>query len=188
MTGKLQSVKRKFPWTDKVEGREITFRLMSAEDRERVLQFSQSLPEDDLIFLRMDISRPEVVDEWLQRIANRRTLTVLAFNESNDVIGYASLHHNELLWTRHLGEIRLFVRREYRTIGLGKRLLNEMLQIASQQHLTRLIVNIPRDQPYVRQMLERMGFQVEALLTDWLMARDGRMHDLLIMSHHVDDY
>jgi L-amino acid N-acyltransferase YncA len=188
MVGKLEVPRRKFPWTDKINGREITFKLMKKADRDNLLRFSQALPHDDLIFLRTDISKPEVVDEWIARIEAGRTMTVLAVDDDEDIIGYASLHHNELLWTRHLAEIRLFVQRELRGTGLGKRLLNEMLQIAGEQRLSRLIVNIPRDQPHVRQMLERLGFQVEALLTDWLMDRDGRTHDLLIMSHHIEEY
>ena len=187
MSGKLQVLKRTFPITDKVGSQEFTFKLMDAGDRAGVLEFARKIPPNEIVFLRMDITQPEVVDEWLARIEKGTSVTVLAIDEKGKVAGYSTLHHNSLLWTRHLGEIRLFVRDSLRGIGLGKRLTNEIFQIAQEQHLKRLIVNIPRDQPHVRQMLERLGFHAEALLSDWLMSGDGRTHDLLIMSHFLDE-
>ena len=187
MTGKLKAPKRAFPTEARVDGQEFTFKLMDRDDREALLEFSQSLPSEDLTFLRMDITKPEVVDDWLDRIDRGRTISILALDAGENVVGYATLHHNEMLWTRHLGEIRLLVRSDLRGIGLGKRLTHEIFQVAGEQHLTRLIVNIPRDRPHVRQMLERLGFHAEALLTDWLMSADGKTHDMLVMSHFIDE-
>jgi L-amino acid N-acyltransferase YncA len=183
---KLKS-KRAFPWTGKIGGHEITFRLMAPEDGARLLNFTQGLSKDDMMFLRMDISQPEVIEEWVQNVQMGRTITVLAFNEKDDIVGYCSLHTNERLWTRHIGEIRVFVLHEYRGIRLASRLVTEMFQIAREQNLDRITFNIAREQPHMQQMLEGLGFKVEALLTDWLMDRDGRTHDLLIMSHDVKE-
>ena len=38
----------------------------------------------------------------------------------------------------------------------------------------------------VSQDFERLGFHAEALLTDWLMDRNFKKHDLVIMSHEVE--
>ena len=46
--------------------------------------------------------------------------------------GWASLHHNEVLWTRHVGEIRTIVGADYRGIKLGARLVEEMFAIAKE--------------------------------------------------------
>ncbi|MBI2432761.1 MAG: GNAT family N-acetyltransferase [Candidatus Hydrogenedentes bacterium] len=177
--------KRAFPWSDRFGTARITFRLMSATDAPAVRAFTRTLEPDDIIFLRMDIRQPEVINEWLENIERGRTLSVLAVNEEGGIIGYCSLHHNELLWTRHHGEIRIFVLKAYRGTGLGARLLGEVFQIAREQSLERLIVNIPRDQPHIRKMFESLGFKVDALLADWLKGQDGRLHDLLILSHEV---
>ena len=34
-------------------------------------------------------------------------------------------------------------------------------------------------------VFERLGFKAEALLADYVMDRDGRTHDLIVMSHDV---
>lgn len=176
---------RTFPWTDRIGGHSITFRLMSPQDGARLLSFTQGLSKDDMMFLRMDISQPDVIDEWVQNVQTGRTITVLAETEEGEIIGYCSLHTNERLWTRHIGEIRVFVLHQYRGIGLASKLVTEMFQIAREQRLDRIVFNIAREQPHMQQMLQGLGFKVEALLTDWLMDRDGRTHDLLIMSYDV---
>lgn len=183
--GMTASSKRTYPWTDTVDGRPVTFRLMTSEDRDRMLGFAQSLTESDLIFLRVDITKPEVVDEWVHHIKTGRTITVLAEDEDG-LAGYASLHHNENAWTRHLGQLRILVKGERRKAGLGRKLANEVFHIAKELKLERIFVQMAADQPHVRQLFEEMSFNPEALLTDWLMARDGRTHDLLVMSHFVD--
>lgn len=181
---KLKS-KRAFPWTGRIGGHEISFELMGAGDKERLLSFTQGLSNDDMIFLRMDISKPEVIEEWVGNIEHGHTITVLASSEEGDIVGYASLHTNDRTWTSHIGEIRVFVAPEYRGIGLASKLVTEMFQIANEQKLDRIVFNIAREQPHMQQLLEGLGFKVEALLTDWLKDRNGRTHDLLIMSHSV---
>lgn len=179
---------RTFPWTERIGGQEITFRLLGPKDREAMLRFTKSMTQDDMMYLRLDISQPEVLDEWLENTQTGRSITVLAVNEDGEIGGYCTLHRNLKSWTRHIGEIRVFVSSEMRGLGLARKLVNEIFQIAKQQNIQRLVVNIARDQLHIQQMLQRLGFKVEALLTDWLMARDGRTHDLVIMSHSLEEY
>ncbi len=161
---------------------------MSPDDRGALLAFTQMLPKEDLMFLRMDVTKPEVVDHWIENIRQGLTITVLAFDGEDNVIGYGSLHHNKMMWTRHLGELRMLASPEYRGIGLGKRLTNEVFQIAKESGLDRVFVQIPAHQPHVREMLEKLGFIAEALLTDWLIGQDDTTHDLVVMTQRVVDY
>ncbi|MBP8130507.1 MAG: GNAT family N-acetyltransferase [Candidatus Hydrogenedentes bacterium] len=179
--------KRVYPWSEKLGTHTIAFELMKAEDRDRLLRFTQSLPADDVMFLRKDITKTAVVDDWIDKIRQGSTITVLANDEKHRIVGYASLHRDQLLWTRHLGEIRVVIAPELRGIGLGKRLVHEMFQVGRQHKLQRIVVNMRRDQMPLQVMLERLGFKAEALLTDWLMDAEGHTHDLLVMSCRLDD-
>lgn len=178
------TLRRSYPWQTTLNGLQITFRLMGEGDRDPVLAFARSLPEHDLLFLRIDITRPEVVDEWIENIRRGRTFTVLAEVEGK-IVGYGSLHRNEVLWTRHVGEIRVLVSPELRGRGLGKRLAGEVFAIAQELGLKKIVAEMTTDQRGARQVFERLGFRPEALLADYVMARDGRTHDLLVMSHDV---
>ena len=42
------------------------------------------------------------------------------------------------------------------------------------------------DQTGARAAFEKLGFQVEALLQDWVEDRSGRPRDLLIMSYNLE--
>jgi hypothetical protein len=58
--------------------RPVPIRLMGAPDRDSILVFARHLPQEDLLFLRTDITQPAIVDEWLKSIENGSTVTLLA--------------------------------------------------------------------------------------------------------------
>jgi len=178
------TVRRTYPWTTNVDGVRLTFRLMEPSDRDAILTFARALPNDDLIFLRSDITEAPAVDAWMNYIKTGRTISVVA-EADGKIAGYASIHLNDALWTRHVGELRVLVGREQRGIGLGKRLTIEAFAIAKDLGLKKITAQMPTEQRGARQVFERLGFRPEALLADHVMSRDGHTHDLLIMSYDV---
>ena len=181
------TTKRKYPWTGDIRGKKYTFRPMTVEDRDSTIAFTANLPHSDILFLQSDITKPEIIDEWLYAVENNRAFVLLAFNSANEIVGYASLYHNENSWMRHQIEIRMFVVRDHRNTGVGKHLAGEIAAIAEEQNPEIITANIPREHPHIRMMLEKKGFNVEALLTDWLMDTDGKTHDLLVMARRLKD-
>ena len=187
---------RTFPWTTGAGDLEVTFRRMAAADRDRVLAFTRTLPEDSLLFLRSDITQPEVIDLWLRQIESGRTVTILAeasgvrpsgVRPSGRVIGYCSLHRSDILWSRHLGEIRLLVAPEYRGKGVGGLLIRQIFALAQDTDLLKLVANMMSTQRDAQSLFHHLGFIPEAMLHDWAIDRNGRTHDLIIMSREVED-
>ena len=180
-------VKRTYPWQTTISELEITFRLMEISDRDGILTFARSLPDHDLLFLRIDITEPKVIDEWVENIDKGRTITVIA-EGGGEILGYASLHREAVSWRRHVGEIRVMLKPDLRGFGLGKIMANEVFAIAKDLGLQKVMVQMTTDQRGARGMVESLGFQPEALLADFVMARDGRTYDLLIMSYDVTGF
>lgn len=179
------SLQRIYPRQVKAkDGRRITLRLMEASDADQMLAFARSLPPDDLLFLRRDITLPEVVSQWIRDIEEARTVTVLA-EDDGKLAGYGALHYNEVLWTGHVGEIRMLVAPDYRRLGLGSRLASELFAVAKDLGLKKIMVQMTPDQQGARVTFERLGFRPEAILADFVLARDGRTRDLLIMSYDI---
>lgn len=182
-------IAERYPHTEKFGRHEITFRLMDPSHVEAleqaILSFVSTLPSSDLAFLRMDITQPEVLHEWEHAIQTGRTVTLLAY-EDNRVVGYGNLHLSGLQWTKHIGEIRVLVGSHHRGAGLGQAMFHELCGLARSHDLQRVVAHIPADQPKVRKMLESVGFDPEALLTDWLKDRNGHTHDLIIMSKDIE--
>lgn len=168
-------------------GRAFEFRLMGREHRDDILEFARALPRHDVLFLRMDITDPNNIETWLQNIDAARTITILAYDGAK-LAGYASVHHNEVLWTRHVGEIRTNVGGEYRGIRLGVRLVEEIFTVAKEIGLKKITAQMTADQRGARATFERIGFRPEALLADYVMDSEGRTHDMLIMSYDIDGF
>jgi L-amino acid N-acyltransferase YncA len=180
-----EGVNRSYPREVVISGGgSVTFRLMERADRDGILAFARQLPPDDLLFLRLDITSPEGASEWVRNIEAGRTITVLA-EAAGAIVGYASVHHNDAMWNRHLGEIRVNVGSEYRRRGLGRRLTEEVFSIARSLGLRKITAQMTPDQRGARATFERLGFHPEALLADFVVDREGKTRDLLIMSHDV---
>ena len=180
-------IKRTYPWKTTINDLEITFRLMETSDGDGILTFARSLPSHDLLFLRFDITDSKVIDEWVENIEKGRTITVIA-EGGGELLGYASLHREDVTWRRHVGEIRVMLKPDLRGFGLGKIMANEVFAIAKDLGLQKVMVRMTTDQRGARGMVESLGFQPEALLADFVMARDGRTYDLLIMSYDVTGF
>jgi L-amino acid N-acyltransferase YncA len=176
--------KRTYPWSTTLKDKKVTLRLMQPDDSGALLGFAKSLPEDDLLFLSVDITRNEALDQWVQSIKSGQIRTVLA--EANGMlIGHGTLNHNELQWTRHLGEIVLLINPDFRGIGLGSLLANELFSIARELGLQKIVARMASEQRGALQVFERLGFRAEALLADYVIDRAGRTHDLIVMSYDV---
>jgi L-amino acid N-acyltransferase YncA len=179
-------VQRAYPRAITVDsGRTVGLRLMTGADAPLLLAFAQSLPADDLLFLRTDITDPAVVAQWVRTLEAGRAVTVIA-EAAGEVAGYASLHYSETAWHRHLGEIRMHAGARHRSQGLGRALAGEIFAIARELALRKLVAQMTVDQRGAIATFERLGFRAEALLRDFVLDRAGRTRDLLVMAYDVE--
>ena len=175
-----------YPRHRKLADVDVTFRLMTAADRDTVLAFTRSLPERDLLFLRHDITRESVIDSWIANIDAGKTITVLA-EDGDRLLGYCSLHLSDSQWTRHLGEIRLLVGSRFRGKGIGGELARQIFALARPLGLMKVVIRMMSSQEDAQVLFGHLGFISEAMLNDWTIDRDGRTHDLFIWSRELDD-
>jgi L-amino acid N-acyltransferase YncA len=166
------------------DGHSATIRLMEADDLDEIIDFAKGLPADDLLFLRTDITDRHVVKAWVDAIKNGHTITLLA-EVDGELAAYASVHLEQARWTRRVGEIRIITSSRYRGAGLGRRLAAEVFDLARSLGLKKITAQMTTDQTSARAAFEHLGFQVEAILSDWVEDRRGRARDLLIMTYDV---
>lgn len=181
-----RKVLRSYPRTETLsDGRQVRLRLMSpGGDVYRLHAFACSLPPDDLQFLRVDITRLMVVMLWAQNIKAGVTVTVLA-EVDGEVIGYASMHNDQVSWQRHLGELRIQVGPAWRSCGLGGILGQEIFAIASDLGIQKIVAQMTADQKEAIALVERHGFKHAAVLHGFVIGRDGRTNDLVVMTREV---
>lgn len=165
----------------------VALRLMTAADADAILRFAGTLSPDDLLFLRTDISTKEGVAEWLSNMAAGNTTAVVA-TKGDEILGYVLVSRNAARWTRRVGEIRVNIAPNKRGSGLGGALTAEIFEVARSLGLRKLSAQMTPDQKGARAVFEHLGFQVEALLADWVEDRQGRTRDLLIMTYDLDGF
>lgn len=176
-----------YPVLRHVGGLDLTFSYMSSQDAEAILDFATRLEEHDLLFLRRDITQLDVVEDWLRDIESGDALTILAWRD-DDVVGYGTLHRNRLRWSKHVAELRVVVAPEVRCKGLGRILTQEIFKTALRSGIEKMVARMTLDQKGAITMFESLGFRPEALLKDHVKDLEGNTHDLVLMSHMVEDF
>lgn len=173
---------RDFPMSVDIGDRDFSFTLLTPHDRTAIAGLARSLPEEDKLFMRRDITHADGLDEWMRDLTHHRSVSIGVWSMTGKLVGYGSIHYNQTFWNRHIGELRTVIHSAYRTQELQRRLVAELYLIARDLELEKLIVYLPADDKPARLLIENLGFVPEALLTDWVKTRDNVTHDLVIMS------
>lgn len=166
---------------------ELTLRLAEPADKNALLEFARALPPADLLFLRRDITREEHVEAWFDEIREGRTTTVLALHGSA-VVGYATVAREGLSWTEHVAELRILVAQAWRGRRLGRVLVEQAFAIARESGVTKMVAQMTVEQKAAHGVFKSFGFRDEALLVGQVKDREGRLHDLRVMSLNVEEF
>lgn len=154
---------------------------LAPEHADALSRFFAELPPGDLTFIKEDVGEPATVRSWAAA-AQDRWLTL----DGDAVSGYLAVCRLPG-WSDHVGEIRLVVHPAHRGTGLGRALARHALVRSVEAGLTKVVVELVADQERALGMFTALGFTGEALLRDHIRDRDGRLRDLVLLAHHVDE-
>jgi len=162
-------------------GVKVVLKPMTLEDAKPLSDFFKSLPEEDRLFLKDDVTKKEVIDSWVKNLNYDRVLPMLAWI-GDEVAGDATLHRNEHGWMKHIGEIRIVTDSRYRKTGLSLLLAREIFFLAVQSRLEKIVAEMTLDQKSAIRIFEKLGFKQEAVFKNHVLDLKGRKRDLLVMS------
>jgi RimJ/RimL family protein N-acetyltransferase len=161
------------------------FRFLTEQDRESLIQLFQEAPEEDIRFLKRDVKDQKLVNYWMDNLNYSRVLPLVAVDlEDNRLIADATLHRGKHA-AKHIGEIRIFVSRSYRNLGMGSLMLEELINLAFKENLQWLKAEIIADHKKVIKAFRAHGFEHKALLDDYFIRKDGVTHDVVLMLRPV---
>ena len=166
------------------EGTVVTLRPMVREDKDGLLDFFRRLSPEDRQFLKDDVARPEIVEDWTRGLDYDRILPILAIHEER-IVGDATLHRQPHGWMRHVGEIRVATDPFFRRRGLATVLAREIFYLALQAGLDKMVAEVAADQVAALKVFRRLGFQQEATLAGQIVDLHGRKHDLVILTTDI---
>ena len=169
------------------DGTEVEIRPLAAEDSEALLSLFQRVPEEDLYYLKDTVTDPTVIEDWTREINLDRVIPIEALHDGR-VIADATLHRSRVFARRHIGELRMVVDPEFRGRGLGRRLMRELLDIASELDLYRVVMElVPEREDAAIEVAERMGFERVATLPARIRDYFGSYKDLVVLEISLSD-
>jgi GNAT superfamily N-acetyltransferase len=162
-------------------GVSVNLRPLVSTDYKALNAFYKALPSEDLIFLKERISDSKVIRRWCSKIDYGRTLHLLALADER-IAGLASLDQDLAGWKRHIGRLNVHTLPEFRGKGIGRYLVNAIIDIARQAGLTRLEAELfDKQQPAIR-MFGLLGFSNLLCAPDYVKDMQAGTHDYILMS------
>lgn len=166
-------------------GKRVMLRFLNEQDRESLIRMFQEAPEEDTRFLKQDVKDLKLVNYWIDHINYRKVLPLVAVDlENNQLVADATLHRGKHS-AKHIGEIRIFVSRPFRNLGLGSTMLEELIHLAMKEGLQWLKAEIIADHKKVIKAFRDKGFEIRATLEDYFIRKDGMTHDVVLMMRPV---
>lgn len=162
------------------DGTVVLLRPLVAEDREGLITFFQALPEEERLFLRHDVTDEKVIESWIEQIDYNRAFPLLAL-DGERIVGDITLHRIPYGWKHHIGNIRVVVAPEYQDKGLGTLLIHEIVELATEFGLEKLVTELPLEVPGALAVFRKAGFSSKAVIEGLVKDLRGRSTDVVIM-------
>ncbi|MBI4406295.1 GNAT family N-acetyltransferase [Candidatus Micrarchaeota archaeon] len=168
----------------RVDIREVQNTSLTASDfRKFIAEILREKPEPFLQMDRQSIPSLKEEKKWLldkkKRIAKRNEITLVAI-KGKQLVGTCDarlgIHRN-----RDKVSIGVSVAAKYRGLGLGKKLLREIIKLAEKKLKPRIIyLSVIAENKSAYKLYKKLGFREIARLPKWLRAR-GKYHDEVYM-------
>lgn len=162
------------------DGSIVLLRPLVAEDKEALITFFQSLPEDLRLYLRHDVTDVQIIESWTKNIDYSRAFPIVAL-DGDRIVGDVSLHRIPYGWKHHIGTVRVVVDPEYHHKGLGTLLIHEIVELAAEFGLEKLWAELPLDFPEALSVFRKAGFSSKAVVEGLVKDLHGRSTDVVIM-------
>jgi len=167
--------------------KKIVLKLMEEKDLESLVNFYQSVPESDRLYLRVDVTDRKNLEQRFGNLDYNHVYPILALDD-NKVIGVGTLFRPTFGWMRNVGEVRVVIDPEYQRKGLATIFVRELFFRALKAKVFKLQAEMADTQESAIAAFERLGFRKEATLKKHITDVRGRRRDLVIMTLDVEDF
>ena len=181
---KMKGLKKKGKLKD---GTEVHLRPMVKTDRKQLGEFFGRLTPSVLQYVRNDVTDPNVIDRWFDQLDYDHVFPLLAIKDEQ-ILANASLHRVAHGWRKHLGAVRIVVEPDFHEKGLGTLMINELVDLALEFGLEKLMVEFPLKAHGALAMFKKAGFSPRGVIEGLMKGRHGEDIDVVIMVMDVAAY
>ncbi|MFH2220268.1 MAG: GNAT family N-acetyltransferase [Pseudomonadota bacterium] len=166
------------------DGTKITLRPMVPEDKDALYEFFKGVDKEVARYLRDDVGSRLVIDKWSKNLDYEKTLPILAV-KNGAIIADATINRRQFGWKWHLGTVRIFVHRDYRNRGLGRVMIDELVDVAYKLGIEKLVAEIPDLNTAAVNAFTEAGFHRVALIPNMAKDRENRPVALVVVMKDV---
>lgn len=150
-----------------LDGKEIILRNPRMNDVKTLLEFINSLVEEDAPILVNKKATLKEEKEWLKdriKLVKKNKLHGIFVFHKNEAIGNAEVRKGN--WRQsHVGNIGVSVKKNYRGIGLGKLLMKKAIEVAKKDpEIKVLTLSVYPVNKIAMNLYKKLGFKVVATL------------------------
>ena len=177
----------------KFKDKKIRIRYLIEDDVERAVKFNRfanELIKDKTAFVSSDIERifetqSFQVSERLKEINEKRAIVLIAENNNNSIIGRASITPKVGL-AQHVGLLEVHILKGYRSLGLGKYLMNEILKLSKKElnKVNMVRLSVFSNNEVAISLSKNMGFKKIVTIPEQV-ASNGTVADEVIMLKEI---
>lgn len=166
------------------DGTKLTVTPMVASDWKLLREFFDAVPTEERQFLRHDVADPEIVEQWCANLDYQQILPLLVW-DGGAIVADGSLHQEPGLWTSHIGKVRVLVREDHRGRGIGTAITKQLIGVAREFKLQKVVAECAPEQEDFVAMLRRLGFGEVARLPDFVCDRSNKLHEMLVLVYDL---
>jgi len=165
------------------DGLRVLLRPLVPKDRDALVALFVNLPQEETQSFRNKVTQAGLVAGWAENPDYARVFPLVAV-VAERIVGNCTLHLGTG-YTRHIGEIRIFLAREFRRRGIGSAIIKSQLEIARKLGLHQVVAEVVETRPQVIHAFERLGFERQFAWKDLYMTPEGETFDMVVLVNYL---
>lgn len=170
------------------EAIQLVVRQAKSDDSAQLLALSQQVAkETDYLIMDeygMGLSEELLAEQLALLAQSENQLLLLAFDDTR-CIGAASIKGNDEYRIHHIGEVGIFLLKEYWSLGIGSILMEELIEYVKQvQIFKRLELTVQTRNQKAIALYQKFGFRKEATLKYGACLDNGELVDVDLMARY----
>jgi L-amino acid N-acyltransferase YncA len=168
------------------DGTKVVVRNLRPDDLDELMKFYRSLPDEDRIYLKVDVTNRKVVKQRIDLIETGRVFRIVAVH-GDEIVADGALELSLGEWGKNQGELRVIVAKEFQRKGLGMIMMRELYFMALKNDVEKIVGKIMKPQVAAQKICSKLGFRKEAVMHDYVRDQAGVPQDFVIMTCDINN-
>jgi RimJ/RimL family protein N-acetyltransferase len=147
---------------------EVTIRKVTTEDAQNMIDFYNVVGgETDFLSFGANEFKRDLQDyeEYITATSKEPNSIMLLALIDSEIISIATINSSQKERTKHVGTLGIVISKKYTGLGLGKILMNDLIDWAKQNGVTKKVSLVTNESNTIAiELYKKLGFEVEGLL------------------------